>query len=104
MREPSVGKENWGAVIGAVVGAFGGLFAVAIPLAIMTRNIQALSIARKFGLIGFLVCVPVGWFVGGYLSHAMEKKLGAKKAGILGGLVGGLLPVTGFALYGWYLV
>ena len=104
MKEPSVGKENLGAVIGAVIGAFGGLFAVAIPLAIMTRNLQVLSLARKFGLISFMVCVPIGWFAGGYISHALEKLLGKQKAGILGGVIGGLLPVTGFALWGWYLV
>ena len=104
MKEPSVGKENLGAVIGAVIGAFGGLFAVAIPLAVMTRDIQVLSLARKFGLISFLVCVPVGWFAGGYLSHLLEAKIGRRSADILGGLVGGLFPVAGFALWGWYLV
>jgi hypothetical protein len=37
MKEPSIGKENLGAVIGAVVGAIGGLIAIAIPYAILTR-------------------------------------------------------------------
>ncbi|HEX5222848.1 MAG TPA: hypothetical protein VFZ59_25045 [Verrucomicrobiae bacterium] len=104
MREPSVGKENLGAVIGAVIGAVGGLFAIAIPLAIMTGNVQMLSIARRLGLFGFLISVPVGWFAGGYLSHALEKKLSRKAAGIVGGIIGGLLPVTAIALLGWYLV
>jgi len=104
MKEPSVGKENLGAVIGAVVGAVGGLFAIAIPLAIMTGNVQVLSEARKIGMIGFLLSVPIGWFAGGYLSFGLEKKLRPKTAGIIGGLVGGLLPVSGIALYGWYLV
>ena len=104
MREPSVGKENLGAVIGAVTGAMGGLFAVAIPLAILTRNLQVLSAARTFGIISFLICTPIGWFAGGYISHALAKWLGEKKAGILGGLIGGSLPVTGFALWGFYLI
>jgi hypothetical protein len=104
MKEPSVGKENMGAVIGAVIGAVGGLFAIAIPLAVMTGNVHALSVARKLGLIGFVVSVPIGWFAGGYLSHALEKKLSLKAAGIVGGVIGGLLPVTGIALYGWHLV
>lgn len=102
MKEPSFGKENLGAVIGAVTGALGGLFAVAIPLAILTRNLQALSAARTLGIISFLVCTPIGWFAGGYISHALTKSLGAQKAGILGGIVGGLLPVTGSALWGYY--
>jgi len=104
MREPSVGKENLGAVIGAVTGALGGLFAVAIPLAILTRSLQALSAARTFGLISFLVCPPIGWFAGGYLCHAITKRFGERKAAVLGGLVGGLLPVTGFALWGFYMI
>jgi len=104
MKEPSVGKENLGAVIGAVVGAVGGLFAVAIPLAIMTGNLQALGVARKLGLIGFLVSVPIGWFAGGYLSHGLERWCRKRTAGIIGGVFGGLLPVTAIALWGWYLV
>jgi len=102
--EPSIGKENLGAVIGAVIGAVGGLFAVAIPLAIMTGNVQALSVARRLGLFGFLISVPVGWFAGGYIGHALEKKLSRKAAGIIGGILGGMLPVTAIALFGWYIV
>lgn len=102
--EPSIGKENLGAVIGAVVGAIGGLVAIAIPFAILTRNIQNLSAARYFGLISFLVCTPVGWFAGGYLTHYLERFMRSKTAGIIGGTIGGLLPVTGVALCGWYMV
>jgi len=103
MNEPSVGKENLGAVIGAVVGAVGGLVAIAIPYALMTKNIQNLSAARNFGLISFLVCTPVGWFSGGYLTHFLEKVFPPKPASIVGGIIGGLLPVTGVALYGWHM-
>jgi hypothetical protein len=104
MKEPSIGKENLGAVIGAVVGAVGGLVAIAIPYAILTRNFKSLSAARTFGLISFMVCTPVGWFAGGYLAHYLEKFLRPKTAGIVGGIIGGLLPVTGVALFGWHLV
>ena len=104
MREPSIGKENLGAVIGAVIGAVGGLFAIAIPLAIMTGRVQNLSAARTFGFISFVICTPVGWFAGGYISHAFGKKMPRKTAGIIGGIIGGMLPVTAIALLGWYLV
>jgi hypothetical protein len=103
MKEPTVGKENLGAVIGAVIGAVGGLVAIAIPYALLTGNIKALSAARTIGLISFLVCTPAGWFAGGYLSHLLEKFLPPKPASYVGGIIGGLIPVTGVALYGWHV-
>jgi hypothetical protein len=104
MKEPSIGKENLGAVIGAVIGALGGLVAITIPYAIMTGDFQALSAARKFGLISFVVCVPSGWFGGGYLTHLLEKKFPVKFSAIVGGLLGGLIPVSAFAAWGYYLI
>jgi hypothetical protein len=104
MKEPSIGKENLGAVIGAVIGALGGLVAITIPYAIMTGDFQALSAARKFGLISFVICVPGGWFGGGYLTHLLEKKFPVKFSAIVGGLLGGLIPVSMFAAWGYYLI
>jgi hypothetical protein len=104
MKEPSIGKENLGAVIGAVVGAVGGLVAITIPYAVMTRNLQALSEARTFGLVSFVVCTPIGWFLGGYLTHLLEKIIHPKVAAIIGGTLGGVIPVTGFALWGYHLI
>jgi hypothetical protein len=104
MKEPSIGKENLGAVIGAVIGALGGLVAITIPYAIMTGDFQALSAARKFGLISFVICVPGGWFSGGYLTHLLEKKFPVKFSAIVGGLLGGLIPVSVFAAWGYYLI
>jgi len=104
MREPSFGKENLGAVIGAVLGSFGGLMGVAIPLALLTRNVADLSAARTFGIIGFFVGTPVGWFAGGYLAHWFAGKLPVREAGIAGGIIGGLLPAGGFALIGFLLL
>lgn len=69
----------------------------------MTRNIQNLSVARNFGLVSFVICTPFGWFAGGYLSHLLAKFLPRRPANIIGGILGGCLPVAGVALYGWYL-
>lgn len=104
MKEPSVGKENLGAVIGAVIAAVGGLVAIAIPYAFLKHNIQALSAARSFGIISFVICTPIGWFAGGYLTHFLEKKLAAKPASIVGGIIGGLIPVIAVAFYGWHYI
>jgi hypothetical protein len=104
MKKPRFGEGSLGAVAGAVTGAFGGLVAVVLPLAIMTRDIQALSAARTFGIIGWVICCPVGWLLGGQIGPRLEMSLGERKAGIIGGIVGGLVPVAGFVLLGWYLV
>ncbi len=77
MKEPSIGKENLGAVIGAVLAALGGLVAIAIPSALMSGNLKMLSAARTIGLIGFVISTPIGWFAGGYLCAALEARLGS---------------------------
>lgn len=104
MKEPSIGKENLGAVIGAVLAALGGLVAIAIPSTLMSGNLKMLSAARTIGLVGFLISWPIGWFAGGYLCAALENRLGKKAAPYVGGIIGGLLPVTGIALFGWWYV
>ena len=99
-----MGESNLGAMVGVMVGAVGGLFAIAIPLAIMRCDIKALSEARTLGLVGFLVSSTVGWFLGGPIGPRLEKVLGERSAGIIGGILAGLVPVAGFALWGWQLV
>ena len=104
MRKPGFGEANLGAVIGAVVGAIGGLIAVTIPLAVITQDIRALAAARTFALIGFLISTPVGWLLGGQVGPRLAGHLGERNAGIVGGILGGLLPVSGLIVWGWYLI
>lgn len=104
MRTPSFGEANLGAVIGAMIGAVGGLFAVVIPYAILTRDLHSLSAARSLGVIGFIVSTPVGWIIGGQITPRLEGKLSDRSAGILGGVIGGLVPVGAFMLWGWHMV
>ena len=104
MTKPGFGEANLGAVTGAIVGAVGGLFAVTIPCAILTRDIHVLSMSRNHALIGFLVSTPVGWIVGGQIGPRLESWLGERAAGIIGGIVGGLLPVGAFVYWGWRMV
>jgi len=101
MKSPRIGEGSLGALVGAVTGAVGGLVAVVLPLAIITHDLQALAAARTLGVFGWIVCWPVGWLLGGQIGPRLEKVLGERKAGILGGITGGLVPVAGFALWGW---
>lgn len=104
MKKPRIGEGSLGAVVGAVVGAVGGLIAVTIPYAIVTRDLHALSAARTLGLIGFFVSTPVGWLLGGQIGPRLEGLLRERAAGIVGGLIGGLIPVGGFIYWGWRLI
>jgi|ERR1051325_8680844 hypothetical protein len=104
MRKPSFGEANLAAVIGAVTGAMGGLFAVTIPYALRTHDVTALSAARMLGLIGFLVSTPVGWFIAGQIGPRLEGMLSERSAAIVGGILGGLVPVLGFVYWGWRLI
>jgi len=104
MKNPRFGEGSLGAVVGAVVGAVGGLVAVAIPYAIVTGNIQALSAARTLGIIGLLVSTPIGWILGGQIGPRLEGILGERGAGLIGGFLGGLVPIAGFAWWGWHLI
>lgn len=103
MRPPRFAEPNLSAVIGAVIGAVGGLIAVTLPYAIMTRDISALSAARTLALIGFLVSTPVAWIIGGQIGPRLEKLLGERASSIVGGIIGGLLPVAGFMYWGYKL-
>ncbi len=91
-------------MIAVVIGGMGGLVAIAIPLAILRGDIRALSEARAFGLVGFLVSATVGWFLGGQIGPRLERFLGERFAHVLGGVLGGLIPIAGLAFWGWYLV
>lgn len=104
MKKPDFGEANLGAVIRAVLGAVGGLVAVAIPLAIVRGDLGMLAYARPYALAAFLVSAPVGWLLGGQISQRLAGLLSERNAAVLGGILGGLLPVGGFMLWGWYLM
>ena len=104
MKNPRFAEANFGAVAGAVVGAIGGLVAVAIPWAVVSGDIKALAEGRSYGLIGFMVSVPCGWFFGGQIGPRLEVLLSERNAGLVGGLLGGAVPVAGLALWGWHLI
>jgi hypothetical protein len=103
MRKPRIGEGNLGASVGAMVGAIGGLVAVTLPLAIMSHDIHALSAARTLCVFSFFVCTPTGWIIGGQIGPRLEDILSERMAGVVGGFLGGLIPVSVFLLWGWSL-
>lgn len=104
MRRPGFGEANLGALTAAVVGAIGGLFAVGIGPAILYRDPAMLLATPLLGVIGWIISGLTGWFVGGQIGPRLERKLGERNGNVIGGIIGGLLPVISIALWGWYMV
>ena len=104
MRTPGFGEANWGAVAGAVVGAIGGLFAIGIAHAIVARNLALLFGTPVIALVCWVVGGPIGWLIGGQTGPRLGHKFNNQRAEVLGGALGGLVPVVLIALWGWYMV
>jgi hypothetical protein len=104
MNKPRFGETNLGAIVGAAVGSICGLFAVGVAPAMLDHDLKELFTARNFGLAGFIVSAPVGWLIGGQLSPRLEHWFGERVGSIVGGTIGGLVPVVCIALWSWYLV
>jgi len=104
MKMPGFGEPNVGALVGAVVGSLGGLFAVGLARAIMARDFTLLLEARILGLGCWLISGLVGWVLGGQLGPRLGQILHKQHGEIIGGVLGGLIPVALIALWGWYLV
>jgi hypothetical protein len=103
MQRPTVGQANLGALVGAVVGAIGGLFAVGIAPAIITGNLARLFAYPKIGVICWLASGAAGWLLGGQIGPMLGDKFNHNRAEVVGGALGGLMPVIVIALWGWYM-
>jgi hypothetical protein len=104
MRKPTLGETNLGALAGAVVGGVGGLFAAGIAPALIEKKLFLLFGMPRLGLVCWLVSLPLGWLLGGQLGPRVGSFLRSPRAELLGGVLGGLVPVTLIALWGWYMV
>lgn len=103
-RRPSIGEANQAALIAAVIASIGGLFALGIAPAIITRNPQWLAQFPKLNMLSFVLCGVLGWFIGGQIGPRLGRFISEKNSYIVGGIIGGLLPVAGVTALGWYLV
>src|SRR5689334_14967057 len=101
---PSIGGANMGALAGSIAGAIGGLFALGIAPAIISHNPALLFETPILGLASFFISGGLGWLIGGQIGPRISKKFRFGLAEIIGGLAGGLMPVIGLALWGWYMV
>jgi hypothetical protein len=94
-------RPGIGAVAGAVTGAVGGLLAVGIPLAIAGRDPALLVIFRNLAITGFVICVPSGWLIGGQTGPRCVRFFGERHGELIGGILGGILPVIGLMYWAW---
>ena len=103
IRKPTFGQANLAALIALGTGSIFGLFALGSIPAVVAREPQFLAVAPTMNIISFFVCGGVGWFLGGQIGPRLEGLLGDQKGHIAGGIIGGLVPVSIVAGYGWYL-
>jgi hypothetical protein len=104
MRKPALGEINLGALAGAVVASIGGLFAIDIAEAVIHRNAALLLSTPTLSVICWLINLPLGWLIGGQVGPRLGARSNSQRAEIIGGAIGGLVPVIILALWGWYLV
>jgi hypothetical protein len=93
-----------GALAGAIVAAVGGLFAIGIAPAVLARNLALLFGTPILSLICWVVSGPVGWLIGGQIGPLLGEKFRTRRAEVVGGALGGMVPVVLIALWGWYMV
>ena len=104
MRKPGFGESNLGAVAGAVVGSIGGLFALGVVRAILLKDITALLGTPLLGVASWVISLPCGWLLGGQIGPRVGEKLRSQKGEIIGGVLGGLIPVLLIASWGFYML
>jgi len=99
---PSIGEANLAALIGAAIGSIGGLFALGLAPAIMYRAPEWLVRWPKLNLFSFCLCGAVAWMIGGQIGPRLQWIFGERNGLIVGGILGGLLPVAGVVAFGWF--
>ena len=97
------GRPNLGGMAGAAVGAIGGLFALGVIPAIISRDVRLIFNTPLLNLFCWLISLPIGWLIGGWIGRPLGNRFQSERAEIVGGVVGGLVPVILIALAGWQL-
>jgi len=103
MRNSDFGRPNLGGMAGAVVGAIGGLFALGLIPAILTGNIRLMFDTPILNLFCWMISLPMGWFIGGFIGRPLGNRFRSERAEITGGVLGGFVPIILIAFFGWRL-
>ncbi len=90
-------------MVGAIVGSIGGLFAIGLVRAMLLHNLALLFGTPILGLICWVLCGGAGWVLGGQIGPRLGAKLNSQNAEILGGILGGLIPVLLVAAWAWHM-
>jgi hypothetical protein len=103
MNERPPDQYSASAVLGAVIGSIGGLFAIGLVRAILGQNLALIFRFRILGFLSWIICGVAGWVLGGILGPRCGQLFGSYQAELLGGALGGLIPVLLVALWAWYM-
>jgi hypothetical protein len=103
MRKLPLGEYNLGALAGAVVGSIGGLFAIGVVRALLGRNPALIFSMPILGMVSWLICGIGGWLAGGQIGPRLGEKYYSQRVEMLGGALGGLLPVMLVAAWALYM-
>ena len=100
-RRPPIGEANLAALIAGVIGSIGGLFALGLVPAILYRAPEWLVRWPKHNLFSFFLCGSVAWLLGGQIGPRLQRLFGVQNGHIVGGIIGGIIPVAGIVTFGW---
>ncbi len=103
MSKPPLGEYSLSALAGAIVGSIGGLFAIGLVRAILAHKLALIFSFPILGFISWIVCGTIGWFLGGWLGPRCGARFGSYQAELLGGALGGLIPVVLLAIWTWHM-
>ncbi len=98
---PRFGEANLGAFVGAMVGSIGGLIAVGLVPAILMRDPRYFFGTPLLSFLGWILGGILGWLIGGQAGPRFESLLGERNGNVLGGVLGGLVPVVSIAFWSW---
>ena len=103
MNKSPLDEYSLSAMVGAIVGSIGGLFAIGLVRAILAHNIVLIFSFPILGFLSWIVCGVAGWLLGGRIGPLVRQEVRLLPGGVLGGALGGLIPVLLVAIWAWYM-